>query len=121
MDNAFLPRIFYSPIAPAKSCISSSLNRNPFFDYHCHILRQTSSNRRFENLTQIWLAEAATGIITSGGRARQRSAERFITGNAATMKSSWLSRETVPATLATRSSLDPPGVEALLRNHGTFK
>ena len=69
----------------------------PLFDYHCHIPpAEIAGNKRFENLTQIWLAEdhykcramRANGV-----------AERFITGDASDYEKFLAFARTVPVTL----------------------
>lgn len=69
----------------------------PIFDYHCHIpAREIAEDRRFENLTQIWLqgdhykwrAMRANGI-----------AENYITGDATDWEKFEKWAETVPFTM----------------------
>jgi glucuronate isomerase len=69
----------------------------PIIDYHCHLPpAQVAEDRRFENLTQIWLhgdhykwrAMRAAGV-----------AERFCTGNASDREKFQKWAETVPQTL----------------------
>lgn len=69
----------------------------PVFDYHCHLpVREIAENKKFENLTQIWLhgdhykwrAMRANGV-----------AERFITGDAPDFEKFQAWAATVPKTL----------------------
>ncbi|MGW8256134.1 MAG: glucuronate isomerase, partial [Thermoguttaceae bacterium] len=71
--------------------------RMPILDYHCHLPpREIAENRRFENLTQIWLA---------GDHYKWRAMraagvdERFITGDADDWEKFQKWAETVPQTL----------------------
>lgn len=69
----------------------------PILDYHCHLPpREIAENRRFENLTQIWLAGDHykwRAMRTAG------VPERFITGDAADREKFQKWAETVPKTL----------------------
>ena len=69
----------------------------PIFDYHCHLpVREIADNKKFENLTQIWLkgdhykwrAMRANGIE-----------ERRVTGNATDLEKFLAWAVTVPKTL----------------------
>jgi hypothetical protein len=69
----------------------------PIIDYHCHLSpKDIAENRRFENLTQIWL---------NGDHYKWRTMrtcgvdERFITGNASDWEKFQKCTETVPKTL----------------------
>jgi len=69
----------------------------PIVDYHCHLPpRDMAEDRRFANLTQIWLA---------GDHYKWRAmrangvAERYITGDASDEEKFWAWAETVPKTL----------------------
>ena len=69
----------------------------PIIDYHCHLPpREIAENRRFENLSQIWLAGDHykwRAMRTAG------VAERFITGDASDWEKFQKWAETVPQTL----------------------
>jgi glucuronate isomerase len=69
----------------------------PILDYHCHLPpREIDENRRFENLTQIWLAGDHykwRAMRTAG------VSERYITGDATDREKFQKWAETVPQTL----------------------
>jgi glucuronate isomerase len=69
----------------------------PILDYHCHLpSREIDENRRFENLTQIWLAGDHykwRAMRTAG------VSERYITGDATDREKFQKWAETVPQTL----------------------
>lgn len=69
----------------------------PIFDYHCHLPpRDVAENRRFENLTQIWLAGDHykwRAMRTNGVN------ERIITGDASDEEKFMAWAETVPYTV----------------------
>jgi glucuronate isomerase len=69
----------------------------PIIDYHCHLPpREIAENRRFENLSQIWLAGDHykwRAMRTAGVN------ERFITGDASDREKFQKWAETVPQTL----------------------
>jgi glucuronate isomerase len=69
----------------------------PLFDYHCHIPpAEIAGNKRFENLTQIWLA----GDHYKWRAMRANGVpERFITGDASDYEKFFAYARTVPATL----------------------
>jgi glucuronate isomerase len=69
----------------------------PLFDYHCHIPpAEIAGNKRFENLTQIWLA----GDHYKWRAMRANGVpERFITGDASDYEKFLAYARTVPATL----------------------
>jgi glucuronate isomerase len=93
----------------------------PILDYHCHLpVREIAENRRFENLTQIWLygdhykwrAMRANGVD-----------ERFVTGDASDWEKFLAWAETVPRTLGNPlyhwthlELLRPFGIRDLLLN-----
>jgi glucuronate isomerase len=69
----------------------------PILDYHCHLpVREIAENRKFENLTQIWL---------SGDHYKWRAMrangvdERYVTGDASDWEKFQAWAETVPGTL----------------------
>jgi glucuronate isomerase len=69
----------------------------PLFDYHCHISpAEIAGNKRFDNLTQIWLA----GDHYKWRAMRANGVpERFITGDASDYEKFLAYARTVPATL----------------------
>ena len=98
----------------------------PIIDYHCHLSpKDIAENRRFENLTQIWL---------NGDHYKWRAMrtcgvdERFITGNASDWEKFQKWAETVPKTLRnplyhwTHLELNRPvGINDRLLNPATAK
>ncbi len=69
----------------------------PIYDYHCHLdPKEIAENRRFENLTQIWLA--GDHYKWRGMRAAGIE-ERFITGDASDSEKFQAWAKTVPLTL----------------------
>ena len=87
----------------------------PIIDYHCHLPpREIAEDRRFENLTQIWLAGDHykwRAMRTAG------VAERFFTGDASDWEKFQKWAETVPANAPQSAlSLDAPGTEAAVRH-----
>ncbi len=98
----------------------------PIYDYHCHLpVRDIAENKKFENLTQIWLhgdhykwrAMRANGVN-----------EKFITGNASDFEKFQAWAATVPKTLCnplyqwTHLELKRYfGIEGTLLNENTAK
>ena len=93
----FLSEDFLLHTETAKVLFSDFAENMPIFDYHCHLpVKEIAENKKFENLTQIWLngdhykwrAMRANGID-----------ERYITGNATDYEkfADWAAR--VPQTL----------------------
>ncbi|AEB06670.1 D-glucuronate isomerase [Coriobacterium glomerans PW2] len=67
----------------AKKLYFDHARKMPIFDYHCHLdPRQIYENRRFENLTQVWLNDHGAGdhykwrLMRANG-----TSERYITGD----------------------------------------
>jgi len=57
MPSAFLHDDFLLTTATARELYHGVAKAQPIYDYHCHLPPdQIATNRRFENLTQIWLA-----------------------------------------------------------------
>jgi glucuronate isomerase len=55
--NPFLPYDFLLPTHWARTLYFEHAVQQPIFDYHCHLPPdEIAANRRFENLTKIWLA-----------------------------------------------------------------
>ena len=93
----FLDEDFLLQTETAKTLFHGYAEEMPIFDYHCHLpVAEIAANKRFENLTQIWLhgdhgkwrAMRANGID-----------ERFITGDADDFDKFRAWAETVPRTL----------------------
>jgi glucuronate isomerase len=98
----------------------------PIIDYHCHLSpREIAENRKFENLTQIWLA----GDHYKWRAMRANGVdERFCTGNATDWEKFLAWAETVPKTLGnplyhwTHLELKHPfGISTMLLNEKTAK
>lgn len=96
----------------------------PIFDYHCHLSpREIADDRRFENITRIWLAGDHykwRAMRTNGVD------ERYITGEADDREKFRKWAETVPATIGnplyhwTHMELKRPfGIEGVLLSGGT--
>jgi glucuronate isomerase len=101
MDNAFLPENFLLSNRTSEKLYFEFAQPQPIFDYHCHIPpADIAGNRRFENLTQIWLAEGRYGDHYKWRAMRANGVpERFITGNAGDYEKFLAFARTVPATL----------------------
>jgi glucuronate isomerase len=62
MDEPFLPENFLLTTPTSEKPYFEFAQSLPIFDYHCHIPpADVAGNRRFENLTQIWLVEGRYG------------------------------------------------------------
>ena len=70
--KAFMDKDFMLQSATARHLYHDYAAAMPICDYHCHIPpREIYENRRFENITQVWLAAvtrtaATSAIIISG-------------------------------------------------------
>ena len=54
--NAFLSEDFLLQSPTARTLYHEFAERMPIFDYHCHLpVAEIAENRRFANLTEIWL------------------------------------------------------------------
>jgi glucuronate isomerase len=96
MGREFLTEDFLLNSETARALYHDYAAQMPIFDYHCHLPpRDIAENRRFENLTQIWLggdhykwrAMRANGV-----------SERLITGDATDEEKFMAWAGTVPAT-----------------------
>ena len=85
----------------------------PILDYHCHLdPREIAENKKYRNITELWLAGdhykwramRANGIE-----------EKYITGDASDKEKFMKWAETLPKCINNPLSLEPFGVEALLR------
>jgi glucuronate isomerase len=101
MDKSFLPENFLLSNPTSERLYFEFAQAEPIFDYHCHIPpADIAGNRRFENLTQIWLAEGRYGDHYKWRAMRANGVpERFITGNASDYEKFLAFARTVPATL----------------------
>jgi glucuronate isomerase len=101
MDKSFLPENFLLSTPTSEKLYFEFAQSQPIFDYHCHITpADIAGNRRFENLTQIWLAEGRYGDHYKWRAMRANGVpERFITGNATDYEKFLAYARTVPATL----------------------
>src|ERR1700739_2373954 len=94
---AFITEDFLLQSKTARHLYHTYASNEPVFDYHCNLSqREIADNRRFKNLTEIWLdgdhykwrAMRANGI-----------AERYCTGDAAPYEKFMAWSSTVPYTL----------------------
>jgi glucuronate isomerase len=75
MEKPFLAENFLLSTPTSEKLYFEFAQPLPLFDYHCHIPpAEIAGNKRFENLTQIWLAG---GPLQMAGHARQRCARAF--------------------------------------------
>jgi len=93
----FLSEDFMLQTQTAKALYHQYAEDMPIYDYHCHLpVRDIAENKKFENLTQIWLygdhykwrAMRANGVN-----------EKFITGNGSDFEKFQAWAATVPKTL----------------------
>jgi glucuronate isomerase len=84
MDTSFLPENFLLSTPTSEKLYFEYAQTLPLFDYHCHIPpADIALDRRFENLTQIWLADGHYGDHYKWRAMRANGVpERFITGDA---------------------------------------
>jgi len=101
MDTPFLPENFLLSNRTAEKLYFEFAQAQPIFDYHCHLPPgDIAGNRRFENLTRIWLAEGRYGDQYKWRAMRANGVpEHFITGNASDYEKFLAFARTVPATL----------------------
>lgn len=120
----FLTDDFLLQTETAKILYQDYARAMPIFDYHCHLpVEEIANNRKFENLTQVWLegdhykwrAMRANGVD-----------EKYITGNASDWEKFQVWAATVPKTLRnplyhwTHLELKRPfGIEGKLLNSET--
>ena len=95
--KAFLSEDFLLQTETSRVLYHDFAENMPIFDYHCHLpVREIAENKKFENLTQIWLkgdhykwrAMRANGID-----------ERLVTGNATDLEKFQAWAATVPKAL----------------------
>ncbi len=101
MDNSFLPENYLLSTRMSEKLYFEFAQAMPLFDYHCHIPpADIADNRRFENLTQIWLADGHYGDHYKWRAMRANGVpERLITGDASDYDKFLAFARTVPATL----------------------
>ncbi|MBV9490863.1 MAG: glucuronate isomerase [Verrucomicrobia bacterium] len=101
MDKPFLSENFLLSTPTSETLYFEFAESLPLFDYHCHIPpADIAANRRFENLTQIWLAEGRYGDHYKWRAMRANGVpERFITGDASDYEKFLAYARTVPATV----------------------
>jgi glucuronate isomerase len=99
MEKSFLSENFLLSTPTSERLYFEFAQPQPIFDYHCHIPpADIAGNRRFENLTQIWLAEGRYGDHYKWRAMRANGvSERFITGNASDYEKFLAYARTVPA------------------------
>src|SRR5260370_41929011 len=62
MKNRFLAENFLLSTTTSEKLYLQFAQQLPIFDYHCHIPpADIAQNKRYENLTRIWLAEGHYG------------------------------------------------------------
>jgi glucuronate isomerase len=62
MKNCFLAENFLLSTTTSEKLYFQFAQHLPIFDYHCHIPpADIAQNKRYENLTRIWLAEGHYG------------------------------------------------------------
>jgi len=95
--ESFLSEDFLLQTQTAKTLYHQYAEDMPIYDYHCHLpVRDIAENKKFENLTQIWLygdhykwrALRANGVK-----------EKLITGNGSDFEKFQAWAATVPKTL----------------------
>ena len=122
----FLSEDFMLQTQTSKTLYHQYAETMPIYDYHCHLpIRDIAENKKFENLTQIWLygdhykwrAMRANGVN-----------EKFITGNGSDFEKFQAWAATVPKTLCnplyqwTHLELKRYfGIEGILLNENTAK
>jgi glucuronate isomerase len=101
MDKSFLSENFLLSTPTSEKLYFEFAQPQPIFDYHCHIPpADIAGNKRFKNLTQIWLAEGRYGDHYKWRAMRANGVpERFITGNADDYDKFLAYARTVPATV----------------------
>ena len=97
MTRPFIHENFLLESQTAQTLYNSYAKEMPIIDYHCHISpKDIAEDRKFENLTQIWLA----GDHYKWRAMRANGVdEKFITGNATDWEKFQKWAETVPYTL----------------------
>ncbi len=101
MKNRFLAENFLLSTATSEKLYFQFAQHLPIFDYHCHIPpADIAQNKRYENLTRIWLAEGHYGDHYKWRAMRANGVpERDITGDASDYDKFVAFARTVPATI----------------------
>jgi glucuronate isomerase len=101
MDPSFLPENYLLSTRTSEKLYFEIAQALPLFDYHCHIPpAEIADNRRFENLTRIWLADGHYGDHYKWRAMRANGIpEPFITGDADDYDKFLAYARTVPAAL----------------------
>ncbi|MBV8585484.1 MAG: glucuronate isomerase, partial [Verrucomicrobia bacterium] len=101
MNIDFIPENFLLSNPTSVRLYFQFAQPQPIFDYHCHIPpADVAADRRFENLTQIWLVEGRYGDHYKWRAMRANGVpERFITGDASDYEKFLAYARTVPATV----------------------
>jgi glucuronate isomerase len=101
MKDRFLSEDFLLSTPTSQNLYFQFAEKLPIFDYHCHIPSEyIAQNRRFENLTQIWLAEGHYGDHYKWRAMRANGvAEHYITGQASDYEKFLAFARTIPATI----------------------
>ena len=99
MKNRFLSEDFLLSTPTSEKLYFQFAQGLPIFDYHCHIPpADIAQNKRFENLTQIWLAEGRYGDHYKWRAMRANGVpEEYITGGASDYDKFLAFARTVPA------------------------
>jgi glucuronate isomerase len=97
MEKEFIHKNFLLDTKTAAKLYHTYAEPLPILDYHCHISpKEVAQNRKFENMTQIWLAGDHykwRAMRTCGVK------EQFITGNASDWEKFEMWARTVPKTI----------------------
>jgi glucuronate isomerase len=97
MGKEFIHKNFLLDTKTASKLYHTYAEPLPIIDYHCHIpSKEVAENRKFENMTQIWLAGDHykwRAMRTCGIK------EQFITGNASDWEKFEMWAHTVPKTI----------------------
>ncbi len=101
MKNRFLAENFLLSTTTSEKLYFQFAQQLPIFDYHCHIPpADIAQNKRYENLTRIWLAEGHYGDHYKWRAMRANGVpERYITGDASDYDKFVAFARTVPATI----------------------
>jgi len=101
MKNQFLSDNFLLSTPISEKLYFQFAHDLPIFDYHSHIPpAEIAHNRRFENLTRIWLADGHYGDHYKWRAMRANGVpEQFITGDASDYDKFLAYARTVPATV----------------------
>ena len=101
MKDKFLSENFLLSTPASEKLYFQFAQDLPIYDYHCHIPpAEIAENRRFENLTRIWLNDGRYGDHYKWRAMRTHGVpERYITGDASDYDKFLAYAKTVPATI----------------------